>query len=207
MGSFVKLTDEEIDNFREIGNIGAGQAASRLADMINRRCLIDIPDVVFLNKEQINERFDLKNAYAIGLHIRMVGDIPADMIVLSKRSYAQRLVSYITKTCEEIRGKDLSYTAQIALRQIGEVLTRAFADALNSFIRLRTRITMPEIIMETWTTTLNAITERISKEGGPMLVIHSRFYDTEETFDGKFIYIISESSYEIIAGKIKELFG
>jgi chemotaxis protein CheC len=206
MEFYESLTEEDINDLKEIGSIGVGQAASKLASMINKRCFIDIPEVAFLDKETIEETFDLENTYAVGLHIKIMGDIPADMIVISKRSYAQKVVGYITKTKEEMRGKDMSYTAQMALRQIGEVLTRAFGDSLNSFINLKTRISIPSIIGDTGVEALNKIIDRLSREGKPLIIIHSRFYDREETFDGRFIYIINQESCRIIINKLKELF-
>ena len=44
----VKLGTEQIADLMEVGNIGAGNAASALSDLIHRRCVIDIPQITYV---------------------------------------------------------------------------------------------------------------------------------------------------------------
>ena len=81
----IKLEPDQIADLMEIGNIGAGNAASKLSDLIRRRCVIDIPQITYVTSEDIRRILDMEDAFVVMMHIKIMGDIPATMFVVMKR--------------------------------------------------------------------------------------------------------------------------
>jgi len=114
----VKLDADQIADLIEVGNIGAGNAASRLSDLIHRRCIIDIPEISYMSTQEVCRILDMENSFVVMMHIKIMGDIPATMFVVLKRAYAQTIVRYMTNEGLDPTGKDLDFTAQFKGRDI-----------------------------------------------------------------------------------------
>ena len=202
-----RLTEEQINDFQEVGNIGAGNAASRLSDLIHHPCTINIPEVRYLNPEEIKKTFETESAFAVAIFIKVMGDIPAVMLVIMKRIYAHKVVEHMTRASGMITGKDFSFTAKVALKQLGELLTKSFSDSIAQFLRTKAKFAMPEIIIDTWTMTIDTVLQRISRKEEEVLVVHSMFFDPEKTFEGEFVYVLNQESQDIILHRINLLLG
>jgi chemotaxis protein CheC len=202
----VKLEQDQIADLMEVGNIGAGNAASALSDLIHRRCVIDIPQVTYESAEDLRRVLDMEDSYVVMMHIKIMGDIPATMFVIMKRSFAQTVVRYMTRDGLDPTGKDMSFTAQFALKQLGEILTKSFFDSVHQLLMAKAKYAMPEIIMDSWSAAQDSILSRFAKDGEHLL-IHSAFFDPEKTFTGKFIYALSQDSQTVVLNRIKLLLG
>ena len=161
-----RLTEDQINDFQEVGNIGAGNAASRLSDLIHHPCTINIPEVRYLNPEEVKTTFETESAFAVAILIKVMGDIPAVMLVIMKRIYAHKVVEHMTRASGMITGKDFSFTAKVALKQLGELLTKSFSDSIAQFLRTKAKFAMPEIIIDTWTMTIDTVLQRKLADDG-----------------------------------------
>lgn len=203
----VKLDTDQIADLKEVGNIGAGNAASRLSDLIHRRCIIDLPQITYMAADDIRKILDMDDSYVVMMHIKIMGDIPATMFVLMKRLFAQTIVKYMTREGLDPVGKDLTFTAQFALKQLGEILTKSFFDSIHQLLMAKAKYAMPEIIMDAWATAQESMFSQFAREGGEHLLVHSSFFDPEKTFMGKFIYALSPDSQNVVLNRIKLLLG
>ncbi len=203
----VKLPQEQIEDLMEVGNIGAGNAASGLSDLIHHRCVIDIPMVSYVNTEGIKKVLEMEDSFVVTLHIKIMGDIPALMFVVMKRIYAQTIVKYMTREGIEAVGRNFNFTAQFALKQLGELLTKSFFDAINQLLMTKAKYAMPEIIMDNWTSAVDAIIKLVGNSNKEVehLFIHSSFFDPEKTFEGKFVYVLNIESQKIILNRLRML--
>ena len=192
------LDPQVLEDLKEIGNIGTGHAASRLSEKINQRCMVNIPEVIVLPVADIKIRFDLERVLAVAVMIKVLGDIPSVMMVLMKKSDAHKLLALMVPDYNRSSHKDFSFMAQYSLRKVGEFLTSSFTEAVGEFLKLRHKLSMPQIIMDSWSTALDQLIAQLEGLDQPKLIIHSRFYGVETPFEGEFIYILNEESTERI---------
>jgi two-component system chemotaxis response regulator CheY len=200
-----KLTALQINDLMELGNIGAGNAASRLSDMIGERCLISPPKVAFLNPEGVLDTFAAADSFMASLGVKVLGDIPAVMVVVLGRDQAPNLLRLMTRKSDpEKKGDALSSAARFALRQVGEFLTRAFSQAVQQFLSDRLSEAIPEISIDDSAQSLET-TLRDGSGKDPYLLIHCGFSDMAHTFEGKLAYLLSPSSQKKVLARLGEL--
>jgi chemotaxis protein CheY-P-specific phosphatase CheC len=200
------LTEHQLDSLREVASIGAGRVAACLSNLISQPCRIEPPQVAYLDFEGIKKVFDVADSFALALHIRIMGDVPAVMFIVTQRVHAQRMVQLMTKSPAVREETDLSSpTAQFALRQMGDLLTRAFSDAMTRLLKTKAALTVPEIIIDTWSKALDSLLKRIAPQDNIQLVVHSVFFDSSKTFSGKFVYILGPSVQGAILKRIGRL--
>jgi chemotaxis protein CheC len=200
-----QIDPELLESLREVGNVGSGNAASKLGELLRRRCMIDIPEVSFLNFEVLKEIFETADSMIVCIQLKIMGDIPATLLVLLKRVYAYTIADYISGIVKQTGEKDRELNVQFALKKVGDLITKSFSDAISKFLQTKASFTMPEIQIDSWSMTLkNAIASMGSPEE-EKLVISCTFFDPEKTFEGKFLYILAQRSKEILLNRLSLL--
>ena len=64
------LNNLQIDVLREIGNIGAGNAATALAKMLNKKVDMDVPKVKILEFKDVNEILGGAEILVVGILLK-----------------------------------------------------------------------------------------------------------------------------------------
>ena len=90
--SYSDLNDMHIDALREIGNIGAGNAASSLAMMLADQIDISVPTVRILEYERVMEELGGPEQMIVGLLLCLEGDVNGMIMFLLHQNFANKLV-------------------------------------------------------------------------------------------------------------------
>lgn len=89
MSIFNEIKDEQLDILGEVGNIGAGHAASALANLLDRKIDMAVPFVKVLSFEDLMDFFGGADLPVASIFLRMEGDLTGSIFSLcrlSKRS-------------------------------------------------------------------------------------------------------------------------
>lgn len=202
------LTRDQLDDLMEVGNIGAGNAASRLSDLIQERCFISTPQVAFLKPEEVLKTFAPDDYYMVSLGIKILGDIPAMMVVVLHRDQARSVLKYMTRgAVDASAGKDLSAEARAVLKQVGELLTRAFSQAVNQFLLDHSQGALPETAVPTDSLEdlESLLNQSLTGDDASYLLIHCGFSDVDKTFEGKLAYVLSPLSQRTVLDRLRNL--
>src|SRR4051794_18863516 len=81
-----------MDVLKEVGNIGAGNAATALSTLLNKPVDMAVPTVSLLPFEAIADRVGGPEAVVIAIFLRVDGDAPGNMFFIMNREPARRLL-------------------------------------------------------------------------------------------------------------------
>ena len=84
---------KHLDVFKEIGNIGAGHAASALAGLLNRRITMSVPEASVVPFSDIVEVLDGPETLVAGVLIDVSGDLNGYILLLLAMEDAMAMVS------------------------------------------------------------------------------------------------------------------
>lgn len=202
-----ELSEEQTDSLKEVGNIGAGHAASELAELIGKKCVVSIPELIGIDAAGIAQYAQSPDAMVVALHMNMLDDIPAEMLVLTRRPHAQQMLDYMSPTSAPKAERNLE-AFQMALRQLGEVLTRSFADSISQFLGTSARYAFADAAGPGNPDAIAAIL-RTASDGasGSFLAIQADFFDVDRTFEGKLLYLLNEKAQRMVLERIDGLLG
>ncbi|MDF2720307.1 MAG: CheY-P-specific phosphatase CheC, partial [Paenibacillus sp.] len=79
MPSFHEFADFQLDVLKEVGNIGAGNAATALSKLLNRPVDMQVPLVNMLPFEEIIEVLGGSEQIVLTIFLRVTGDAPGNM--------------------------------------------------------------------------------------------------------------------------------
>ena len=87
-----ELNDMQYDVLKEIGNIGAGNATTALAQMVNMKVDMSVPKVELVPFSQLADFIGSEEEQVVGMLLQMSGDVDGLMTVMnSVRWICQRL--------------------------------------------------------------------------------------------------------------------
>lgn len=190
-----KMDDMEFDILTEIGNIGAGNATTALAKLINERVDMHVPKVELLAFKDLAEIIGGAETLVVGILLSLEGDVEGSMLFVLENSAAHHLV-------HKLMGSDGSeVTAQFtemelsALLEIGNIISGAYLTAISQMTNLSIIQTVPSLAVDMAGAILSVPAIEFGKLGDKALLIESQFKDEEINVCGYFILIPTLDSY------------
>ena len=126
----LELTPTQLDALREIGNVGAGNSATALSQIINHRIDMNVPEVSIVPLTEVPDLVGGPDVMVAGVFLRVYGAAPSNILFLLPQESAFYLVDMILG---KQRGdtKTLDFMDESALMEIGNILILQFH---NQFI-------------------------------------------------------------------------
>lgn len=81
MGYINDINSLKLDVLREIGNIGAGHAATSLSKLLNKKIDMKVPDVQIVTFDEMMEMAGGADNIVAGVFLRIEGDVPGSMFL------------------------------------------------------------------------------------------------------------------------------
>lgn len=187
------LTELQLDALREVGNIGAGNAATALSQMIQRRIDMSVPDVDILPVEKVVSKIGTEEDKVIAVVLRIFGDAPGNVIFLLTMDSAYRLVEMLTGQRAEGELNELQISA---LQEIGNILTGAY---INSIVKLTGMVmisSVPAISNDMLLSLMTTVFIESEQLDEYMMSIEAKFSEGDREIDGYFFYIPKPGSLE-----------
>lgn len=197
----ISFTDNQKDALKEIGNICAGNAATALSQLLDRKISIVVPRILFLPIEQVPQAVGGVDKLVVGLMLRVLGDLPSNIIFIFSQKDAIALASLLT-------GKQVSNSSimtdleRSALKEVGVILANAYLGALGSFVGLGLVPTVPELIVDMAGAIVDYILIELSCESEFALLVESEFKEPTTSVTGHFFLIPNPEGLELILRSI-----
>ncbi|SKB90563.1 chemotaxis protein CheC [Lachnospiraceae bacterium] len=192
---------EHVDNMyfdvlKEIGNIGAGNAASSLAQILQTKVDMKVPRVELLDFDQIGEAIGGEEQIMAGIYVLVQGDITGSMMFLMEQKSAKSLVRKLMMGMAT-EGDDMNEMEQSALKEIGNIITGAYLNSLSSLTNLTITESVPDLTVDMAGAILSVPAIEFGMVGDKMLMIQSNFTDDEE-LNGYFLLVPDLPSYNTL---------
>jgi chemotaxis protein CheC len=87
------VNDMYMDVLKEIGNIGAGNATTSLASMLNEQINMNVPKVELMEASKLGSAICPEDEIIVGIFLEVSNDISGSMMFLMKMDSAHYLVA------------------------------------------------------------------------------------------------------------------
>ena len=198
------ITSMELDVLREIGNIGAANATTALAQMLQRKIDMSVPTAELLEFKNLGETIGGEETVMAGVYMTVNGDITGSMMFLLKKESARRLVNQLLFRSNEDIDPDADFDEMemSAMKEIGNIMTGSYLNSMSDLTRLKIYPSVPDITIDMAGAILSVPAIEFGVLGDRILMIQTRFFDEIE-IDGYFILVPDIDSYH----KILEALG
>ena len=130
MEKYEDLDEMQLDALREIGNIGSGNAATALSEMLNRQVDITVPKIGILDYSDVVESLGGPEQLMVALMFQLHGDVTGMIMFLLKKDFAHLIL-------QELMGIPFPENAELdemsssAIQEVGNIMAGSFSDAIG----------------------------------------------------------------------------
>ena len=195
--SFDELNNIQMDVLKELGNIGAGNAVTSLAKMINKKVDMAVPKVKILGFDKVSQILGGEEILVVGILLNVTGAISGNMMFILDINAARQLVNILFGD-HEVTSLEFNELELSALKEIGNILTASYLSALAGLTNLRIMPSVPELAIDMAGAILSVPAIEFGKVGDSVLYIETEFSEGITRVFGDFLLIPDVDSYEVL---------
>jgi chemotaxis protein CheC len=188
-------TEMQMSAIQEIANIGTGNAATALAQMIGAPVDIDPPVAEFVSLEAATDRLGDAETPVIGVLTGVVGDAPASILLAFPFEAAASL-------CGLLGVDALSDMGQSALQEIGNILTASYLTSIGSFTGLALEPAPPLLAVDMLGAVVDGVLAMAAADTNQVLLLKTSIRIDDAFCDFSFLYVPEQGSVEALLGAL-----
>lgn len=173
------LSARHLDALREVGNMGAGNAATALSKMLSRPISINVPQAEIVPLERVGELVGGAETLLWAVYVQMAGDLRGHMLFILPSERASLLIDLLMQhepgTC-----KIIDEVAESALAEVGNILTTNYLMAIGSLIRLDLRPSPPLTANDMAGAVINGVCSNLAADADSVVAIATELLIAEE---------------------------
>jgi chemotaxis protein CheC len=206
MGEFSldNVNDMCLDVLKEIGNIGAGNATSAIANMIGNKIEMHVPTVTLMEASQLGSAICPEDEIIVGILLEVSHDSEGSIMFLMQMDSARYLVNKLLMGMggQPEEGQEFSEMELSALTEIGNIIAGAYLAAVANMTQLTIQPSVPMIAVDMAAAILSFPATQFGLYGDNALFIETEF-GSDVMINGYFIMMPDQESY----GKILASLG
>lgn len=194
---YSKLNGVQLDALKEVSNIGAGNAATALSMMINKKVDMTVPAVNVVRLEDIVEQNGEKEV--AGTVVRVLGDIAGNILLVFEKETSENIISKLLGSKESPD----SEMGRSVLCEIANIISASYMNSIAQLTNLAIAPSVPAAAYDMLGAILTTTFIESNQYDEYILDIETVFLDeTEENIGGHFYYIPMPGSLEKILKSI-----
>ncbi|MBR4530733.1 MAG: chemotaxis protein CheC [Lachnospiraceae bacterium] len=197
--SMEQLSSQYYDILKELGNIGAGNATTALAQMLGGKLDMSVPQVRLLEFKEVGDLMGGADQIMAGIYLGVEGDITGSMMFLLGMESARHLVAKLMM--QEPTGDMFSEIELSALKEVGNIITGSYLNSLSALTNLKMIPTVPAVAVDMAGAILSVPAIQFGLMGDNILLIETQFND-ETQMNGYFILLPDLDSYSKILSSL-----
>ncbi|MFX1365703.1 MAG: chemotaxis protein CheC [Promethearchaeota archaeon] len=203
----IKLSYEQLDILKELGNIGSGHAITALSKLLNNKVEVSLTSIDIVSFWKVPELFEKTSIDMVGIYseIQFKSDL-AIVQIFTKESIVN-LINILTNserfTIEDLKSiEDLDEFSLSIISEIGNILSGHYTNALADMLSIKLVPNIPKIAIDTLNAILDIIIAKYAQLSDYLIIINTKITVSEINLEGIICLIpsvsILKSLFEIL---------
>lgn len=189
-----------LDVLKEIGNIGAGHAATSLSNLLDRKIDMRVPKVDLVSFDGMFDLAGGADEVVAGIFLQIEGDLSGSMFFVLSIDSANRFIQkLIGDTSFDFNVPPFSEMGISAMQELGNILSGSYLSALSDFTGLKVYPTVPSLSVDMVGAIVSVGLIEISHMSDEVIVIDTEITERgengTESINGHFFLLPDPSSY------------
>lgn len=190
------LNNFMIDILKELGNIGAGNAATALSSLISKRVDMKVPNVRVLEFNKVAEILGGEENLVVGIYFELMEDIVGNIMFALDLNSAINLSNILYG--RDNKDRELDEMDISALSEVGNILASSYANSLSSLTGLKIYISVPSISIDMAGAILSVPAIQFGFASDHALMIETVFEEDQRLVSGNLFFLPDLTSFEKI---------
>ena len=198
-----RIQPHHLDILKEVGNIGAGHAATALSRLLNKTIDMKVPAVRVVSFNEITELVGGSDNIVAAIFLRIEGEAPGNMFFMLPVDEATTLIQYLTgDQTFDLDHPPYPDMGLSALQEVGNILAGSYLSAFSDFTKLNMQPSVPALSVDMAIAILSYGLLELSQVGDFAIVIETEILEkvdeNSQKTSGHFFLLPDPDSYEII---------
>lgn len=191
---FEELNSFHMDVLREIGNIGAGNAATALARMLDRKIDMKVPKIQVMQFSEVSDILGSPEEMVVGILLGIQGDITGSIMFVLDLEATRIMLNLVFGRPADVALEfdDMNCSA---IQELGNILAGSYLSALSTLTNLNIMPDVPSLAIDMAAAVLSVPAIEQAKASDTVLYIENEFTDGKDTVLGDLFLIPEEGSY------------
>ena len=201
------ITPQQMDVLREIGNIGAGNAATALSKILGRKVDMSVPEVKVIPLFSVPEILGAPEEPVVGGMVNMEGGLSGQIMLILGIREAYIVASIMSgRDTADVEHVDFSALSELdvsALYEVTNILSGSYLSAIATLTDLSISPSVPHMSVDMAGALLSLIAIECGATGDSALFFETRYLDEEDDMTCSFLLLPDKESYK----KLMNLLG
>ncbi len=195
------LNDVHIDVLREIGNIGAGNAATSLSIMMNQPVDMTLPKVNIVGFDAVASAVGGAEKLCYGVLVTLSGEIDGMIMFILDKQFAHKILNVLMG--ESFQSFDeMSEFSLSAIKEVGNILSASYINSIAELTGLRIDLSVPFVSIDMAGAMLSVPLSKFGYVGDKVLFIEENFKSNNESVMSHMVLFAEIDSLQLILGKL-----
>lgn len=193
------LSAFQLDAVRETANIGAGHAATALAQLTESPIMISVPTAVFSGAETLQQQLAAVPQPVAAVVMGMLGQLSGTTALVFPRPTVVRLAEMMMRrpsgSCQVLTELETS-----AIREAGNILSGAYMNAMSDFLGLLLLPSPPVLVIDHAAAVVDHVVGGVAAPARSVLCVETEFMirNQDEAFRGFFLMLPDPASLRVM---------
>lgn len=199
--NYEDLSAMHMDVLREIGNIGAGNAATSLSVMLDQPVDMTLPKVNLVEFNDVADAVGGAEALNYGVLINLGGDIDGMIMFILDKSFAHLILNILMG---EHYGNfdEMDEMALSAIKEVGNILSAAYVKSISEMTGLNIDMSVPYVSIDMAGALLSVPIIKFGTIGDKVLFIEENFTSNADSVRSHMILFAEMESLNLILRKL-----
>ncbi|MEH7882750.1 chemotaxis protein CheC [Bacillus sp. JJ1609] len=203
MSFHIKISDMHIDILKEVGNIGAGHAATALSTLLNKKIDMKVPNVRVVSFDEMMEMAGGAESVIASVFLRIEGDAPGSMFFVLPLQQAEKFIRLlIGDQTFSFSDSEVNELALSAMQEMGNILSGSYLSSLSDFTQLNLMPSVPALSIDMAGAVISFGLLELSQVSDYAIVIDTALNEdegqTDESVKGHFFLLPDPESFNTI---------
>lgn len=201
IAKYEDLTPMHIDVLQEVGNIGSGNAAAALSNLISKNVEIDLPKVEIVDFQQAINQAGGAERVVVGVLSRMVGNIEGMILLFVDRNFINSVISSFSDN-RIANLLNLQETEISAMSEVGNIMGGAYVSAIGQLTGIEAALQAPVLQVDMIGALMSLPVVEFGEIGDKILYIDKKLRIDGQEMNAKLLMIPTIGSLEKIMKKL-----
>ena len=197
------LNELQLDALKEVGNIGSGNAATALSQLLGKSIDMKVPEIDILQVPELIRTLGDDEDVFVGVLLKVYGDILGNILFLLEASRAKELSKILLNDMDE-------FDSELGLsmfQEMGNILGNSYLKAISKLTKLNMVTSVPAVCIDMLSALLTASFMEAEQYSDYVLAIDTSYHESSNGLDehksgGAFLLIPKPGSLSIILSKL-----
>lgn len=188
------------DALKEVGNIGAGNAATAFSKVLDRKVEIEVPSIEIIPLEDVSTITGSEEDHVAGILFKVSGEAPGTILFIFPSTSIKYLVEVVMD--KQIEPEEIGVMEESLLKELGNILSGSYLKSIGDMTDLNMTQSVPGFSFDMAGAILSSTMISASSTGDNVLLIETEFMDGERKIEGYFFFIPKLESLSTILNSL-----